>query len=331
MVDYFCEDGQTNEVIGIDNNLRADFFGQEGDTNKVRQRLWERHRNFHCHAIDIRSASVGSILWEFKPDLVVHAAGQPSHDLAAQRPLDDWSVNASATLGLLEATRKAAPKAVFVYMSTNKVYGDHPNRICAQFIETDTRYSANEAISETMSIDQCQHSLFGVSKAAADLAVQEYGRYFGMNTCCLRCGCLTGPDHAGVELHGFLNYLVKCNVTGTPYRVYGYKGKQVRDNLHAHDVARFVHAFLDDPRCGEVYNLGGGEANSCSILEAGKMAEALSGKPMQFEFLEEPRKGDHICYVSDLRKARKHYPGWSVTIPLTTIIKQIHEHYTRTP
>src|SRR5687768_3690344 len=255
-------------VHGIDNNMRADFFGPGGDTRWNQRRLQGLLPGFTHHELDIRDrAGVGETIRTIAPDLVVHAAAQPSHDLAASRPYDDFDVNAVGTLNMLEATRRAAPDAVFVHMSTNKVYGDRPNTIKLKELPTRWDYddpSYIDGIPEDFSIDQSKHSLFGASKVAADVMVQEYGRYFGLRTCCLRGGCLTGPNHSGVELHGFLSYLVRCNLEGRPYKIYGYKGKQVRDNIHSQDVARFVEAFYHAPRCGEVYNIGGGRANSIS-------------------------------------------------------------------
>jgi CDP-paratose 2-epimerase len=277
--------------------------------------------------VDVRDrAAVLRLLDEVRPAAVVHTAAQPSHDLAAKIPFDDFDTNAVGTLNVLEATRRFAADAVFVHMSTNKVYGDAPNEL--PLVETDTRwdYARPEdykGIAESFRIDQSKHSLFGASKLAADVLVQEYGRYFGLRSCCLRGGCLTGPNHSGVELHGFLSYLVKCNVAGQCYTVYGYKGKQVRDNIHSLDVARFIHALLDAPRCGEVYNLGGGRDNSCSILEAFALAERASGKKMNYRYVDENRAGDHICYISDLSKARAHYPAWDITVSLPTIVEQI--------
>jgi CDP-paratose 2-epimerase len=246
--------------------------------------------------------------------------------LAAARPFDDFDVNAVGTLNLLEATRRAAPDAVLVYMSTNKVYGDAPNEIALTELETRWDYADPTfagGIPETFRIDQSKHSIFGASKVAGDVMVQEYGRYFGLRTCCLRGGCLTGPSHAGVELHGFLSYLVKVNITGGLYRVYGYKGKQVRDNIHARDVARFIAEFYRAPRCGEVYNIGGGRGNACSILEAFDAVESLSGRRMNYEYIDKNREGDHICYISDLSKMRSHYPNWNITIGLPEIFDQI--------
>ena len=327
VVDYFCRLGW--EVHGVDNNMRADFFGAGGDTRWNQRRLLAAHKNFHHHELDIRDrAGVDALLQSFRPALLAHTAAQPSHDLAASRPFDDFDVNAGGTLNLLEATRRHAPGCVFAHMSTNKVYGDRPNTI--RLKELSTRWDYDDpafagGIAEDFPIDQSKHSLFGASKVAGDVMVQEYGRYFGMKTCCLRGGCLTGPHHSGVELHGFLSYLVKCNVEGKHYKVYGYKGKQVRDNIHSLDVARFIHAFYENPRCGEVYNIGGGRANSVSILEAFDRAAALSGKKMNYEYLEQNRAGDHICYISDLAKMKAHYPGWDITKTLDNVFHEIYE------
>jgi CDP-paratose 2-epimerase len=326
VVDYFCRMGW--EVHGIDNNMRADFFGDGGDTRWNQLRLLKLHKSFRHHELDVRDRhGVDALIDAVRPSLIVHAAAQPSHDLAASRPFDDFDVNAKGTLNLLEATRRHAPAAAFVYMSTNKVYGDRPNTIPLRELPTrwdyhDPRFA--DGIGENYPIDQSKHSLFGASKLAADVMVQEYGRYFEMNTCCLRGGCLTGPNHSGVELHGFLSYLVKCNFESRPYRVYGYKGKQVRDNIHSLDVARFIHAFSERPRCGEVYNIGGGRENSISILEAFDEIAAISGKPMRWEYVDEHRSGDHICYISDLAKARSHYPGWDITKSLSDIFADLH-------
>jgi CDP-paratose 2-epimerase len=320
-------------IFGVDNNMRADFFGPQGDTRWNEQRLSKAHKNFSHHELDIRDRSaVLRCLDETRPDMIVHAAAQPSHDLAASRPFDDFDVNAVGTLNLLEATRRHAPKAVFVHMSTNKVYGDKPNELALE--ELDTRWDfADRAdfdgIAESFGIDQSKHSLFGASKAAGDILVQEYGRYFDMHTCCLRGGCLTGPNHAGVELHGFLSYLVRCNIEGRLYKIFGYKGKQVRDNIHSHDVARFIEAFWNAPRVGEVYNLGGGRENSCSILEAFEMARAVSGKKQVYEYVDQNRSGDHICYISNLAKCRAHYPGWDITVPLGQVFDEIHQSWTK--
>ena len=316
------------EVHGVDNNMRADFFGPQGDTRWNLRRLLENHPSFHHHEIDIRDrSSLVRLLRTLRPDAVVHTAAQPSHDLAASRPFDDFDVNAVGTLNLLEATRLACPEAPFVHMSTNKVYGDAPNEI--PLIETETRWEyANsdysDGIDESHRIDQSKHSLFGASKVAADVMVQEYGRSFGLPTCCLRGGCLTGPNHSGVELHGFLSYLIKCNIEGRIYKVFGYKGKQVRDNIHSHDVVAFIQRFIAAPRKGEVYNLGGGRGNSVSILEAFALISEISGQAMKYEYLEQNRPGDHICYISDLKKLKAHYPGWKITKSLRTTFEEIH-------
>lgn len=316
------------EVHGADNNMRADFFGPGGDTRWNQRRLEAQCPGFRHHEIDIRDrAGVLAFLEMLRPDAIVHTAAQPSHDLAAARPFDDFDVNAGGTLNLLEAARRHCPAAPFVHMSTNKVYGDRPNSIRLREMETRWDYddpTFAHGIAEDFPIDQSKHSLFGASKVAADIMVQEYGRYFGMPTCCLRGGCLTGPNHSGVELHGFLSYLIKCNLEGSTYRVFGYKGKQVRDNIHALDVARFIAAFIGAPRPGEVYNIGGGRANSCSILEAFARAAALSGRRMQWEYVDKNREGDHICYISDLRKMRAHYPKWDITKSLDDIFAEIH-------
>lgn len=314
-------------VHGIDNNQRAVFFGADGDTRWNQQRLQQLLPHFTHHELDIRHRkALGDLVAAVKPDAVVHAAAQPSHDKAAQIPFDDFDTNAVGTLNLLEAVRRHAPEAPFVYMSTNKVYGDRPNDIA--LTETATRWEYADAafahgIPETLSIDQCKHSIFGVGKLAADVMVQEYGRYFGMPTVCLRGGCLTGPNHSGVVLHGFLSYLVKCNVEEREYCINGYKGKQVRDNIHSADVAAFIEAFIAAPRSAEVYNLGGGKSNTCSILEAFELVANITGKSMRYRYLEQHREGDHICYYSDLRKIRSHYPGWDITISLEECLKQI--------
>jgi CDP-paratose 2-epimerase len=327
VVKYFDASGW--EVHGIDNNMRADFFGQMGDTRWNQKRLESTSRNFHHHELDIRNrAGVADCIQQLQPDLVVHTAAQPSHDLAASRPFDDFDVNAGGTLNMLEAVRLHAPEAVFVHMSTNKVYGDTPNHLALKELETRWEY-ANAAdyngIREDTSIDQSKHSIFGASKVAADVMVQEYGRYFGMKTCCLRGGCLTGPNHSGVELHGFLSYLIKVNVSGGVYNIYGYKGKQVRDNIHAYDVARFIESFYQSPRSGVAYNLGGGRENSCSIIEAFTHIEALSGRKMEYTYVDKNREGDHICYISDLSQIKSHYPEWGITKTLPMIFEEIYQ------
>jgi CDP-paratose 2-epimerase len=315
------------EIHGLDNNQRAVFFGPEGDTRWNQQRLESTITKFHHHELDIRDRSgILKLYEELCPDAIVHAAAQPSHDRAAQIPFDDFNTNAVGTLNLLEAARQHTPASSFIYLSTNKVYGDAPNRIA--LTETATRWDYADpvfanGISETFTVDQSKHSLFGASKLAADVMVQEYGRYFGMPTCCLRGGCLTGPSHSGVELHGFLSYLVKCNIEGRVYKIYGYKGKQVRDNIHSLDVAGFIENFINRPRCAEVYNIGGGASNSCSILEAIDLVSAITGKKMQYEYFEKNREGDHICYYSDLTKMQAHYPAWSISVVLDGIFKEI--------
>jgi CDP-paratose 2-epimerase len=325
VVAYFAKLGW--EVHGADNNMRADFFGPGGDTRWNQRRLLASFSTFRHHEVDIRDRqSVLKSMDQIKPDLIVHTAAQPSHDLAASRPFEDFDVNAVGTLNMLEAARRFVPGVVFAHMSTNKVYGDRPNSI--RLREEAMRWDYDDpafvtGIREDFPIDQSKHSVFGASKVAGDIMVQEYGRYFGMKTCCLRGGCLTGPNHSGVELHGFLSYLVKCNVEGKQYKVFGYKGKQVRDNIHSYDVARFIHAFWENPRCGEVYNIGGGRDRSCSILEAFDRVAALSGKKMEYEYIDQHRAGDHICYISDLTKMQNHYPGWHLTKSLEKIFEEI--------
>jgi CDP-paratose 2-epimerase len=331
VVTHFSSKGW--EVHGIDNNQRAIFFGPNGDTRWNQKRLEKEIKNFYHHEADIRDrSSVDYIIKKISPDAIVHTAAQPSHDRAASIPFADFDTNAVGTLNLLEATRRHRPDCVFVHMSTNKVYGDGPNNVKLKEAETrweidDERYK--EGIPETFSIDQCKHSLFGASKVAADIIVQEYGRYFGMKTCCLRGGCLTGPNHSGVELHGFLSYLTKCCLEEKPYTIFGYKGKQVRDNIHSKDVALFIDAFIENPRCGEVYNLGGGIKNTCSIIEAVEIIKNVSGKSAVISYSDTPRIGDHICYYSDLRKIKEHYPNWDITISLEDTIKEIIDSHNK--
>jgi CDP-paratose 2-epimerase len=314
-------------VSRIDSNHRAIFFGPEGDTSWALAQLQSEIPDYRHSALDIRDREgVLTLLAELKPDLIIHTAAQPSHDRAAAIPFLDFEVNALGTLHLLEAARHSCPESPFIHMSTNKVYGDRPNTLVLTELETRWDYADPafaHGIAEDFSIDQSKHSIFGASKVAADVMVQEYGRYFGMPTCCLRGGCLTGPNHSGVELHGFLSYLIKCNVEGREYKVFGYKGKQVRDNIHAEDVAGFMWEFANAPRVAEVYNLGGGKSNSCSILEAFRMAEEVTGKAMQWRYLEENRAGDHICYYSDLRKMQAHYPNWKLVKTLPDIFEEI--------
>lgn len=319
------------EVHGIDNNQRAVFFGPQGDTRWNQERLSADLPGYHHHELDIRDRNgVLYVVRAVRPQVIIHAAAQPSHDRAAAIPFDDFDTNAVGTLNMLEAARQACPESPFIHMSTNKVYGDAPNYIAMTELPTRWDYadpSYQHGIPESFTIDQSKHSLFGASKAAADIVVQEYGRYFGMPTCCLRGGCLTGPNHSGVELHGFLSYLVKCNLEGREYRIFGYKGKQVRDNIHSLDVARFMHAFYESPRAGEVYNLGGGKDNSCSILEAFEMTERFTGKRQVYTYIEQNRIGDHICYYSDLRKMKAHYPQWDITKSLSATIHEIVESW----
>lgn len=334
------------EVWGLDSGARARYFGPGASTRPALEALAREVPGYRHFACDVRDPlGVNRALCEVEPDLLIHAAAQPSHDWAAGHPLIDFDVNARGTLLLLEAARLHSPECVFVFLSTNKVYGDAPNELPVR--ELSTRYDwcwhrrefldrcgdpvdeeecgadPDLGISEGMRLDQSTHSLFGCSKAAADLYVQEYARYFGMRTCCLRCGCLTGGAHAGAEQHGFLAYLVKCCREGLPYTVHGYKGRQVRDNLHARDVARAAEEFYRSPRPGEVYNLGGGRENSCSVLEAIDLAERATGRRLRVEFREEPRKGDHRVWISDTTKFRRHYPGWSVSVSLPEIFAEL--------
>jgi len=322
---HFSQAGYS--VLGVDNNQRKVFFGPEGDTSWTLERLHRTIPGYQHREIDIRDREgILALIAEIKPAVIVHTASQPSHDRAAQIAFDDFDTNATGTLNLLEAARRSCPESPFIHMSTNKVYGDRPNTL--RLVELETRWDYadpeySEGIPETFSIDQSLHSLFGASKAASDLMVQEYGRYFNMPTCALRGGCLTGPNHSGVELHGFLSYLVRCNLTGKEYKVFGYKGKQVRDNLHSEDVARFMLAFARNPRCGEVYNLGGGKDNSCSILEAFDLAFEFSGRKQVWTYVDTNRIGDHICYYSDLTKMKSHYPDWTVTKTLKQTVAEI--------
>jgi len=324
-------DGRGFRVVGIDNDLRSYFFGNEASTAATLESLRGQCPSFENHGVDIRDAaavdkvfsSAGSAV-----DLVVHTAAQPSHDWAAREPLTDFGVNALGTLHLLEATRKHCPGAVFIFTSTNKVYGDTPNSL--PLVERETRWEIAEGhpysargIDESMSIDHCKHSIFGASKVAADVMVQEYGRYFGMPTGVFRGGCLTGPQHAGAELHGFLAYLMKCAVTGREYRVYGYKGKQVRDNIHSLDFVRALYAFYESPRPGEAYNMGGSRFSHCSLLEAATLAKEITGRELRTQYLETNRVGDHIWWVSDVSKFKAHYPAWSHTRGVRDILEEI--------
>jgi CDP-paratose 2-epimerase len=319
-------DRQGHAIVGVDNNMRADFFGPKGDTSWMLARLKEKTKFRHVHA-DIRDRAAMFTLWEeYRPDLVIHCAAQPSHDLAATRPLDDFDTNAVGTVNLLEATRRYVPESVFILMSTNKVYGDAPNYL--PLVEKETRWDYADpndynGIKETLSIDNNLHSVFGASKVAADVMAQEYGKYFGMRTGIFRGGCLTGPSHSGVELHGFLNYLVKVAKSGETYTIFGYKGKQVRDQIHSADVIQALWAFAQNPRPGEVYNLGGGRTNSGSLMECVAKIEALLGRKMQTQYVEQARKGDHICYISDLTKLQSHFPAWRLTYGLDQILEEL--------
>jgi CDP-paratose 2-epimerase len=346
-VNFLIEKGF--QVIGIDNDMRSYFFGSESSTFSTTLHLSNKHREkFLSYFIDIRTLDeLERIFLKHKFDIVIHTAAQPSHDWAAKEPLTDFTVNALGTMNLLEMTRKYSPEASFIFTSTNKVYGDRPNlsyysgspdvdySMGLRIIEEEKRYEGRwritgelACIDENMSIDQNTHSVFGASKVAADVMVQEYGRYFGMNTVVFRGGCLTGPDHAGAELHGFLSYLIKCMVNSKPYTIFGYKGKQVRDNIHSYDLVNMFWEYHRNPRPGEVYNAGGGRENSTSILEAiDSVNKILSSKGISewknFQIEETPRIGDHVWYISDLQKFRDHYPDWKITLPLDSIIEEI--------
>jgi len=324
-VEHF--DRQGHEVVGVDNNMRRVFFGPDGDTLWNLERLKRVTKRFTHAALDIRDrTAIGELFRIHQFNLIVHCAAQPSHDKAREIPLLDFEVNALGTVNLLEATRKHSPEAVFAFLSTNKVYGDAPNEIPLRELEKRYDYARAEdsaGVTETCRIDQTLHSLFGASKAAADLAAQEYGRYFGMKVGIFRGGCLTGPLHSGVELHGFLSYLVKVALEGGKYSVFGYKGKQVRDNIHSHDVVRAIEEFALNPRSGEVYNLGGGRLNSISVLEAIERIEQMTGHKLDWHYVDKARRGDHVCYISNLGKFRGHYPNWEITRKLDAILEEI--------
>jgi CDP-paratose 2-epimerase len=319
------------QIVGIDNDMRSRFFGPEASTGSTRKLLESSLKHYQHFEADIRDqGAIEGIFKKFGKDIkaVVHTAAQPSHDWAAREPHTDFSVNAVGTLNLLESTRLHCPEATFIFTSTNKVYGDTPNRLplvaTSKRWEIEASHPYASGIDETMSIDQTKHSLFGASKVAADVLVQEYGRYFGMRTVCFRGGCLTGPAHAGTELHGFLAYLMKCTVTGKPYRVFGYQGKQVRDNIHSHDLVEAFWQFFCAPRSGEVYNMGGSRHSNCSMLEAIDLCEEISGKKLSWTYVEDNRIGDHIWWVSDVRKFQSHYPRWKYRYDLTGILKEIN-------
>ncbi len=330
-VKYFACLGM--DVVGIDNGMRTDFFGEEASTKWVRDRLTQTVPAYRHHEVDIRDSDRISQLFDrYRNDiaLVIHTAAQPSHDWAATNPTVDFTINANGTSVLLEATRKSAPDSVFIFMSTNKVYGDAPNDL--PLVEQNTRWEiasshpySGKGIPETMSIDRTMHSLFGVSKLAADVLVQEYGRYFGMKAGCFRGGCITGPNHSGTQLHGFLAYLMKCAVTRTPYTVFGYKQKQVRDNIHSADLIRAFHEFFKKPRVGEVYNIGGGQQSNCSMLEAIALCEEITGNKVESRYVEENRRGDHIWWISDISRFRGHYPDWKLHYKVPQILREISE------
>jgi len=315
------------QVHGVDNNMRRDFFGPDGDTSLRLAYLKASTRHFVSHTLDIRNRqAMFELISQSPPNLIIHCAAQPSHDLAKDRPFDDFEVNALGTLNLLEATRRYCPESPFIFMSTNKVYGDVPNE--KPLVELETRYdyaepADYEGIDETCRVDGCLHSLFGASKLSADIMVQEYGRYFEMPTVCFRGGCLTGSHHAGAELHGFLAYLARAVHEERTYRIYGYQGKQVRDNIHAFDVCTAFLAFYNHPRIASVYNLGGGRANSVSMLEAITRFEALIGKTLQTEYIEQARRGDHICYISNLHRFKSDYPNWEISRSLDDIFIEL--------
>ncbi len=320
-------------IIGIDNNMRAYFFGDNASTEWNTKKLSERIPNFKHHSADIRDEkALEKVFSAYGSDikLIIHTAAQPSHDWAASEPITDFSVNANGTLNLLEMTRKHCPEATFIFTSTNKVYGDTPNFL--PLVELENRWEIEEShpyfkegIDEKMSIDQTKHSLFGASKVAADVLVQEYGRYFGMKSGIFRGGCLTGPNHSGTQLHGFLAYLMKCAITGDQYTIFGYKGKQVRDNIHSYDLVNMFWHFYQQPRFGEVYNAGGGRFSNCSMKEAITLCEAITGNKMNYTYAQDNRIGDHIWWISDVRKFKEHYPGWEHKYGINDILEQIHE------
>jgi CDP-paratose 2-epimerase len=328
-VRFFCEHGFT--VVGIDNDMRRVFFGQDASTEWNRIRLLENYgEQYIHHSVDIRDReAIHQIFQTYGTDieLIIHTAAQPSHDWAARDPYTDFTVNANGTMVLLEHTRQICPDAVFIFCSTNKVYGDTPN--CLPLVEQELRWEIkpthpySQGIDESMSIDHCKHSLFGASKVAADILVQEYGRYFGMKTATFRGGCLTGPSHSGTELHGFLSYLMKCTMTGASYKIYGYKGKQVRDNIHSSDLVNAFYNFYLAPRVGEVYNIGGSRFSNCSMLEAIRCCETITGKKLDWSYMETNRSGDHIWWISDIRKFKSHYPEWELTYMIQDILEEI--------
>lgn len=326
-VNFLCDKGF--DVIGIDNNMRSYFFGNEGSTEWMTQILTKNNRNFIHHNIDIRDyESITKIFQSYDIELIVHCAAQPSHDWASKEPLTDFSVNAIGTLNLLENTRKIRPNATFIFMSTNKVYGDTPNYLPLEYKEKRIECNTNhmyykDGIDESMTIDQSKHSVFGASKVAADIMTQEYGKYFGIKTGIFRGGCLTGPYHSGVELHGFLSYLIKCQITGKEYTIYGYDGKQVRDNIHSYDLINAFWHFYLEPKFGEVYNIGGSRFSNCSILEACDIIEKISDKKLKYTLNSNARSGDHKWWISDTKKFQNHYPNWKYTYNIEDMIKDM--------
>lgn len=328
-VRHFAREG--HRVVGVDNDMRAYFFGEEGSTGWMRDVLRQEWDEYEHHDADIRDAEAMEAIFAGYGEaieLIVHCAAQPSHDWAAKEPLTDFSVNATGTLILLELTRKHCPEAAFVFLSTNKVYGDTPNSL--PLVERETRWEVDpehpffeHGIDESMSVDRSKHSVFGASKLAADVMVQEYGRYFDMNTACFRGGCLTGPGHSGAELHGFLAYLMKCALTGTEYRIFGYKGKQVRDNIHSSDLVECFHQYWRSPRPAEVYNIGGGRHSNCSLREAVALCEEIGGTKMRTRYVDENRSGDHIWWISDVRRFQEHYPEWEFRYDLRRTLEEI--------
>jgi len=329
-ISFFADKGF--DLVGIDNNMRKAFFGEEGSVIWNQKRLQKKYKNYTHYSVDIRDeAKINKIFKKYASDisLIVHCAAQPSHDWAAKDPLVDFRVNADGTLILLEAFRKSCPKSVFIFTSTNKVYGDTPNRL--PLIEKEKRFELSpehkyyKGIDESMNIDNCLHSVFGASKLAADIMTQEYGRYFGLKTGVFRAGCLSGPLHSGVQLHGFLSYLVKCVLSGNKYTIYGYKGKQVRDNIHSYDLVNAFYHFFKSPRCGQVYNIGGSRFANISVLEAIELCAKISGRKFNYEYIDKNRVGDHIWWISDVSKFKSHYPDWGYRYGIEDTIKQIYE------
>ncbi len=323
--------GEGFSIVGVDNDMRSYFFGEEASTAWAVAALRERLPGYRHHEIDIRDyAALSGVFAEYGTDiaLIIHTAAQPSHDWAAREPLTDFAVNASGTLNMLECARQHCPNAVFIFTSTNKVYGDTPNRLPLAELETRWEIEPGHAyangIAEDMSIDMCTHSVFGASKVAADVMVQEYGRYFGMKTACFRGGCLTGPGHAGAELHGFIAYLMKCCVIGRQYQIFGYKGKQVRDNIHSYDLIQAFYHFYKSPRVAEVYNIGGGRYSNVSMMEAIAKSEAIAGKKMNTVYRDENRIGDHIWWIGNLARFESHYPGWKITYGVDRILEEVY-------